>query len=124
MVVRGDNGGSSNDTLRIYNSNNTALLPLGTIDLGRTDFIYQIGGNGPITFGATGTASTMTMSGNTITIVLGDYDSPAFGDYRNITLVLTSGSLRWSPSSAISDLAGNTLSGGTANESGSSDRDF
>ena len=124
VVVRGDNGGSSNDTLRIYNSNNTALLPLGTIDLGRTDFIYQIGGNGPITFGATGTASTMTMSGNTITIVLGDYDSPAFGDYRNITLVLTSGSLRWSPSSAISDLAGNTLSGGTANESGSSDRDF
>jgi hypothetical protein len=65
------------------------------------------------------------MSGNTITIVLGDYDSPAFGDYRNITLALTSGTMTWSPWLTIRDLAGNTLSGGSATElGGSSDRDF
>jgi hypothetical protein len=65
-VVRVNDGGLSNDTATIFNSANTAQLPLGSVNLGRTDYTLA-----NITFGATGTASTMTMSGNAITIKLG-----------------------------------------------------
>ena len=62
------------DRLEVYNAANSALLPLGSVDLGRNDYVFAPFGIGRITFGATGTPSTMTMSGNTVTIVLGSYN--------------------------------------------------
>ena len=53
-------GGS--DTVTIFNSANTAQLPLGSVALGGTDYV-----SGNRTF----TNSTMVMSGSTITITLG-----------------------------------------------------
>jgi hypothetical protein len=112
VVVRLVNNGSS-DQLQIWNSTNGAQLPLGTVTLGRTDFV----GSTTITYGASGTASTMTMSGNTITIVLGTASAAA-------TTAGGTGTLRWTPSSTPTDRAGNSLSTAQTTESGTADGDF
>ena len=62
------------DHLEVYNAANSALLPLGSVNLGRNDYVLAPLGIGRINFGATGTPSTMTISGNTVTIVLGSYN--------------------------------------------------
>ncbi|MBX7448721.1 tandem-95 repeat protein [Mycolicibacterium sp. 3033] len=127
VVVRAYDGNillgllGGNDTLQIFDATNTSLLPLGTVELGRTDYVTGLVG-GTITFGATGTPSTMTMSGNTITIVLGTYDSVFLGAVRNTAG--GTGTMVWTPSTTPYDLAGNTLSAGAATESGTVDRDF
>ncbi|MGN6201786.1 MAG: hypothetical protein ACTHNY_05220, partial [Solirubrobacterales bacterium] len=73
VVLRLNNGtGSGNDTVTIYNATNSTQLPLGSVNLGRTDYTAA-----NITFGATGTASSMAMSGNTVTITLGTQSAAA-----------------------------------------------
>ncbi|MGP4058383.1 Ig-like domain-containing protein [Mycobacterium sp. 4D054] len=127
VVVRAYDGNillgllGGNDTLQVYDSANSSLLPLGTLDLGRDDYVTGLLG-GTITFGASGSPSTMTMSGSTITIVLGTYDSIFLGAGRNIAL--GTGTMVWTPSTTPKDLAGNALSGAPATESGTADRDF
>ena len=49
VTVRVNNGGQGNDSLLVYNPANTAQLPLGTVNLGRTDYV-----SANRTFGATG----------------------------------------------------------------------
>jgi hypothetical protein len=113
VVVRLNNGtGSNNDTVTVFNSTNATQLPLGSINLGRADYT-----SASITFGATGTASSMTTSGNTVTIVLGTQSAAA-------TTAAATGTMSWTPSASATDAAGNAVSTTAATESGAADKEF
>ncbi len=113
VTVRVNNGApAANDQLQIYNSANSAQLPLGTINLGRTDYV---GANR--TFGATGTKAKMTRSGNSITVVLGTQSGAG-------TTAAANGTMAWTPAATPYDRAGNSATTANANESGSADREF
>jgi hypothetical protein len=116
VVVRINNGtGGNNDTLQVYNSANTVLLPLTNatgLNLGRTDYV---GTNR--TFGATGTPSTMVRSGNSITITLGTQSGAG-------TTAAGNGTMAWTPSASVTDRAGNAGSTALVNETGTADREF
>jgi hypothetical protein len=109
--VRIDNNTPTNDRLAIRNAANTAQLPLGTVNLGRTDYVFAT-----TTFGASGTASTITQSDNAITITLGTASSGP-------TTAGFTGSMIWSPATAT-DRAGNAQSTATRTETGTADKDF
>ena len=111
VVVRLTN--ANPDTVTVFNATNTTQLNLGTIGLARNGWTAS-----PITFGATGTASTMTQSGAAITIVLGTPSAPA-------ATVTNTQNLTWTPSGVAYDRAGNALTPTTAvNELGTLDADF
>jgi hypothetical protein len=112
-VLTGWTGASQNIVVRIDNNvANSTLLPLGTVRLGRTDYV-----SANTTFGATGTASTMTQSGSAITLTLGTASgSPAFA--------FGTGTLTWYPSNGATDRAGNPGSTASRAESGTADKDF
>jgi len=113
VVVHLNNGaGSSNDTVTIFNAANTTQLPLGSVSLGRADYT-----SASLTFGATGTASSMTMSGNTVTITLGTQSAAA-------TTAASTGTMSWTPSATATDAAGNAVSTTAVTESGTADREF
>jgi signal peptidase I len=102
-------GGASNDLLRVYDSGTfdvARYLPIGTFELGRTDFLsgsYTVFGLSS----AAGTPSTMTLSGRTLTIVLGSLDS------GSVPSASANASERYTPVATLTDLAGNA-SGTTA----------
>ena len=110
VVVHVDTSGS-NDPLTVYDSANATQLKLGTVSLGAN---YVTGNR---TFGATGAASTMVMSGSTITVTLGN---PS-GSTKNVGANAT---MSWAPSTAATDRAGNACSAAAATESGGADIDF
>ncbi len=113
VVVRLNNGsGSGNDTVTVFNSTNATQLPLGSISLGRSDYTTA-----NLTFGATGTASTMVMSGSTATITLGTQSAAA-------TTAAATGTMSWTPSATVTDAAGNALSTTAVTESGAADKEF
>jgi hypothetical protein len=127
VVVRVNDNGllglpTGNDTVQIYNAANTAALPLGSVDLGRSDYAAGLLG-GSYRFGATGTPSTMTMSGNTITVVLGTYNSTIIVDAARTTAAGT-GTMVWTPVATPYDRAANPLSTVPATESGAADKEF
>ena len=62
---------------------------------------------------------TMTMSGNGVTVTVGSTISGTLN-----TGVTTSTALNWWSSTAATDIAGNTATGNTVNESGTADTDF
>jgi hypothetical protein len=106
------------DTLQVFNSANSAQLPLGTVDLGGAGYVGGLTGGETALFGATGTASTMTMTGSTITIVLGTASGQAS------TTALVNNTMAWTPSATATDRAGNASTTTVANESGAADREF
>jgi len=110
VVVRLNN--ATNDTVTIYNAANTTQLPLGTVSLGRSDYTTA-----NITFGASGTASSMAMGGNTITITLGTQSAAA-------TTASATGTMTWTPSASATDAAGNAGSTTAVTESGAADKEF
>lgn len=110
VVVRLNNG--SPDTVTIYNATNTTLLPLGTVNLARTDYTTA-----SRTFGLTGTPSTMVTSGNNVTITLGTASGA-------VTTAAAPAAMIWTPSSTATDIAGNTALTTIATESGTLDLDF
>jgi hypothetical protein len=112
VVVRIDNNTPTNDRLSVYNAANTSQLPLGTVNLGRTDYV---GANR--TFGASGTASTMVMSGSTITVTLGTASG-------STSTASSTGSMIWTPLSSAYDRAANAASTSADTESGTADKDF
>jgi hypothetical protein len=103
------------------------MLGLGTVSMGRTDYALSLLGGllgSNLRFGATGTASTMTLSPDkkTVTIVLGTYS--ASNALVGVNTAGTTGSMVWTPAGS-KDLAGNALatpivpateSGGTADK--------
>jgi hypothetical protein len=124
VVVRlVDNGllglSTGNDEAVIYNSANSTQLPLGAINMGRGDYVAGLLG-GFISYGATGTPSTMTMSGNTITITLGTLLGVLVGP----TTAAGVGTMIWTPVATPYDRAANVMSTTPATESGTADKDF
>ncbi|HEX5592111.1 MAG TPA: hypothetical protein VFX35_02045 [Solirubrobacterales bacterium] len=113
VVLRLNNGsGSANDTVTVFNATNATQLPLGSVNLGRADYT-----SASITFGATGTASTMAMSGNVVTVTLGTQSAAA-------TTAAATGTMTWTPSASATDPAGNGTSTTAVTESGAADKDF
>jgi hypothetical protein len=111
-VVVHVNNAEPSDTVTIFNSTNASQLPLGTISLGRNDYTTA-----SITFGASGTNSTMVMSGTQIVITLGTQS--AAGRTAEGT-----GTMTWTPVATPTDLAGNAMSTTARSETGSADKDF
>jgi hypothetical protein len=112
VVVRLTNGGAGNDTLTVFNSANATQLPLGSINLSRNDYTSS-----SITFGATGTASSMAMSGSSVTITLGTQSAAA-------TTAAATATMTWTPSASATDSAGNAVSTTAVTESGAADKEF
>jgi hypothetical protein len=110
VVVRINN--TSPDSLLVYDAANNAQLPLGSVNLGRTDYV---GANR--TFGASGTPSSMVRSGSTITVTLGTASGAT-------TTAAATGTMTWTPSATAYDRAGNTASTAAATESGAADKEF
>ena len=124
MVVRLIDGGCtlilcSDDSFTLWNAANSAQLPFGSVNLNRSDYHGGglLGAQPPLTFGASGTASTMVQSGATITITLGTGSGTADTAGGN-------GTMAWSPSATPYDAAGNAASTTSVNEGGSGDREF
>jgi hypothetical protein len=112
VVLRIDNNTPTNDRVAIYNATNTVQLALGTVNLGRADYVGT-----SRTFGVSGTPSSMVMSGSTITVTLGTASGTT-------STAAGSGTMIWTPSASAYDRAGNAASSATATESGTADRDF
>jgi hypothetical protein len=122
VVVRLINGGAlptSPDTVQVWNAANNAQLPLGVITLSAGTYVGGLSGTDSALFGATGTASTMIMSGSAITITLGT----ASGS-QGATNGLVAGAMSWVPSATSTDRAGNATSTTTVNEAAPSDVEF
>ena len=107
-----DGGAPTDDKLEVLNASTLTQLPLGTVDLGRKDYVSKT-----TSFGAPGTASTMALSGSTITLTLGTPSSTA-------GTAASTGTLVWTPSAAATDAAGNAASTTAVTETGSADKDF
>ncbi len=96
VVVHATNGnGSGTDKLTVYNSTNTTLLPLGSVNLKRNDYV-----SATMTFGLTGTVSTLTMSGSNFTITIGTPSGTP-------TVAAAVGNVAWTPAIGAKDIAGN-----------------
>lgn len=124
VVVRLIDGGCtlilcSNDSVVVRNAADSAALPLGSVNLNRSDYHGGglLGTQAPLTFGASGTASTMVQSGVTITVTLGTGSATA--DTAGGSATMT-----WSPSTTAYDAAGNSASSASVNETGTADREF
>ena len=111
VVVRVNNA-APNDQLLVYNAANTTQLPIGVVDLGGTGYVTT-----NRTFGATGTASVMTQTGNSISIVLGTQSGAGTTQGTNTTM-------NWTPSATVTDRAGNPSTTGVLTEAGAADREF
>ncbi len=130
VVVRMvDNGllgiATGNDELAINNAANTAALPLGTVNMGGGEYVTSLLGGGlfgSIYFGATGTASSMTMSGNTITIILGTYSAESILVGR--ATAANAGSMIWTPAATPYDRAANPMSTTPVTQSGAAKKAF
>lgn len=112
VVVRVNNNTPTNDQVQIFKSGNTAQLPLGNVNLGRTDYV-----SANRTFGATGTASSMSMSGNSITVKLGTQSGAG-------TTAAATGTMVWTPSATATDRAGNASTTTNVTESSTADKEF
>ena len=99
---------SSGDRVQVRNAANTAVLPLGTIALNRTDFTSST---------RDFTSSTMTMSGSTITITLG---TPSGA----VTTAAGTANMTWTPVNTATDQAGNACSVAARTEVAPLDLDF
>lgn len=104
-VVRLNDGAASNDTVTIYAPGNTTQLPLGSVNLGRVDYNSSLA---TVTFGASGTASTIAVSGDSFVITLGTQSGTSHA-------ASSTGTVQWttSPPTGATDRAGNALTPST-----------
>ncbi len=115
--------GLNNDTVQLYDLTNATALPLGVVDLGRTDYASGLVG-GTVTYGVGATPSTMTLAGSTLTVTLGTYAAPGGLTPPARTTAAGTGTMAWTPVATPYDRAQNQLSTTAATESGAADRDF
>lgn len=111
VVVRVTNGGT--DVLTVWDASGSMPVELGSLDLRRSDFVTAT-----VTFGASGTASTISQTGGVITVRLGTPSAPG-----SLGTAASTANMRWAPSAAATDLAGNAMPTTLASES-DSDKDF
>ena len=100
------------DSLTIRNAANTAVLPLGSTNLGGTGYVTV-----QRDFGATGTPSTMVQSGATITISLGTPSGATTTQAGTTTMT-------WTPVVTATDRAGNTCMTTALTEAAPADVEF
>ncbi len=100
--------GNGGDRVQVWDAANTTQIDLGTVRLGATGYTTTT-----ITF----SNSTMTMSGNAFTIVLGTPSAPS-------TLAVVTSNTKWTPSTAATDIAGNACQNTAVNEAGAADPEF
>jgi hypothetical protein len=110
VTVRITNNGGG-DSLTIRNTADSATLPLGTVNLGRTDYVSATATFGP---SAAATNSTMVQSGSTITITLGTLTA------GTATTAAAGGNMSWTPSATAYDRAGHAMSTTAFTETGNS----
>jgi hypothetical protein len=104
-VVRFTNGNP--DVLTVFDLTNTTQLALGSVTSGKK---Y-------VTANTTFTASTIVLSGNTISLTLGAPSGSTSTANGNSTF-------HWTTSTAATDRAGNPLTAATVLETGAADLDF
>jgi signal peptidase I len=92
------------DQVTVRNAANTAVLPLGTVNLVGTNYVTATRD-----FGATGTASTMVQAGGAITVTLG---TPSGA----VATQATPNNMIWTPSATATDRAGNACQTTNATE--------
>jgi hypothetical protein len=97
------------DRLEVRDPTGATLLPFGTIDLDRNDFVTAT-----VTF----PASTMTQANNVITIVLGGTVTGTPGTTG------AAGSMEWTPTATLTDRAGNAMPTAVFTEPAPVDIDF
>jgi hypothetical protein len=100
------------DQVTVRNAANTAVLPLGTVNLVGTNYVTVTRD-----FGATGTPSAMVQGGNAITVTLG---TPSGA----VATQATANNIVWTPSATATDRAGNTCQTTNATETVPLDIDF
>ena len=105
--------------LQVFDATNTTALPLGAVDL-KQQYVAKtvLLLNGTMTFGASGTPSTMSISGGVATIVLGTHAG------NNALTGTTPGTMTWGPATTPYDRAANAVSSATASEAGGADVEF
>jgi Big-like domain-containing protein len=116
VVVR-MNGKNSNDQVTIWNASDTAQLALGMVEMGSVLGDY-LANNLVAEWGATGTPSTMVMSGSQVVITLGTRSGSAPHASNGADRMV------WTPSTTPTDPAGNPCTATAATESGTNDTDF
>lgn len=107
--------GAKGDTVDVL-SGSTAVN-LGSVNLGG-DYVKS---NKTVTFAATLTTSTTTVSGTTRTVVTVQLGSVTGSGLKTVSGNAT---MTWTPSAAATDLSGNVCSVAPVTESGTADRDF
>ena len=109
----------SNDSLAVYDAANATAVALGTVDLGRNDYHGGglLGTATPVTFGASGTRSSMAQSVSAITVTLGTASASA-------DTAAGTGTMVWSPAGTAYDRAGNLASTAAVTEGGAADKEF
>ena len=108
----GHEPGQGAHQVTIRNAANSAVLPLGTVNLIGTVYV-----SANRDFGATGTPSTMVASGNTITVTMGTPSGVTATETVNRTVT-------WPPTATMTDRAGNTCLTTSVTETGAADREF
>jgi hypothetical protein len=126
VVVRMvDNGilglAAGSDELFVYNAANTAKLPFGAVSMGNGEYVAGLLG-GSINFGASGTKTTMVMSGNSITITFGT--EAAEGLLVGPTTAANGAAMVWTPVATPYDRAGNVMATTAATQSGAIHKNF
>ena len=111
VVVRIANN-AGGDRVTVRDAANVAVLPLGTTNL--VGIAYVTANRD---FGATGTASTMVAVGNTIVVTLGTASGAVGTEVATNNMTLT-------PTTTLTDRAGNTCQTTAATETGALDLDF
>jgi hypothetical protein len=100
----------SPDRLTVLTWDDGIQLPLGTVRLGRSDYV-----TGDVFLAG----SAMVQHGASITITLG---TPV--PSGSVRTAGGNGTMAWTPSATATDAAGNAVSTATGNESGPADKDF
>jgi hypothetical protein len=108
-----------NEGLQVFDATNTSALPLGAIDL-KQQYVAKTALllSGTMSFGASGTPSTMSIANGVVTIILGTHAG------NNALTVTTPGTMAWGPATTPYDRAANPVSAATAVESGAADVEF
>jgi hypothetical protein len=112
VLVSGGNGGAD-DTIQVWTTGSSPVqVPFGTIDMGKGHYLKPSTA-ASVTYGGAGSAtpSTMTCAGAGITITLGSPGGAS--DTSNQASAMT-----WTPSTSVTDTAGNAASTATATQSG------
>ena len=112
VVARIERDSPPNNRFAVYNATNATQLPLGTVNLGRPDYVAA-----NTSFGASGTSSTMIQSGNAITITLGTASGAT-------TTTGNTAAMIWTASALATDRAGNAEGTTARTETGAADKDF